>query len=302
MNGWMDVLPCEEKAKIFCHLPYKTKVNTPVCYEGDGHGCWLNYCSDLAPHECKSNCGAPRCTKWYVISLSSTHYWCWSFMKFVDINSRISEHLRFNYGKKGERRNCLNVLDSRRCCDNHLILLHLCASERDMINLCLLIFCQKCTSFPQWVLFLYEQTVIRAGKPSRGAGRERESERVSGWNHLCVCDAASAFQRERAGRLHWGDNSKLIEGCGGVGACDWFSVILWCHWDHSSFLSNSRQSAKLLKSLCSTVYLASTALAWIHSNIYNCMLENHNVDLNRAFLSLQISKLIKQNATFNYVI
>ncbi len=58
-----------------------------------------------------------------------------------------------------------------------------------MTNLYLLIFCQNCTSFPQWVLFLYEQTVIRAGKPSGGLGREgeRERERESGWNHYCVC-------------------------------------------------------------------------------------------------------------------
>lgn len=172
-------------------------------------------------------------------------------MKFLDIKTRMSEHLRFNYGKKVERWNCLNVLDSPRCCDNHLIFLHLCASERDMINLCLLIFCQKCTSFPQWVLFLYEQTVIRAGKPSRGAGREREGEWE--WVELSVCVwccfCFSERERERAGRLHWGDNSKLIEGCGGVGACDWFSVILWCQWDHSSFLSNSRQSAELQKKL-----------------------------------------------------
>lgn len=40
------------------------------------------------------------------------------------------------------------------------------------MNPCLLIFRENSTSFQPWVLFLYEQTVIRGERRSRG-GRQR---------------------------------------------------------------------------------------------------------------------------------
>lgn len=83
--------------------------------------------------------------------------------------------------------------------------------ERVMINLYLLIFCQNWTSFSQWVLFLYEQTVIRAGNPSGGAG---ERARAREWVELLLCVLLFVLFTRGGGRLHWRDNSKLIEGCG----------------------------------------------------------------------------------------
>ena len=36
-------------------------------------------------------------------------------------------------------------------------------------------------------------------------------------------------ERREGGGLHCRDNSELIEGRGGAGACDWLTLILWCH-------------------------------------------------------------------------
>lgn len=141
---------------------------------------------------------------------------------------------------------CLCVDDSGQCCDSPLIHTRLpCVRverQKDMMNLCLLIFCQNCTSFQPWLLFSYERTVIRGERHSRGARQrvrhgERERERGRGVE-------STLFGRREEERLRWRDNSKLIEGHAGVAAsCDWLMLMVRRHHrDQASFLSSIRQS------------------------------------------------------------
>lgn len=95
--------------------------------------------------------------------------------------------LALAFKSKRERRKIGSVstgntlLKGRYCWCLHVINIWCFLPQIHTINLCLLIFCWRQTSFPRWVLFLYEQKVIRAGGPvGGGACGERE------WVELCV--------------------------------------------------------------------------------------------------------------------
>lgn len=120
--------------------------------------------------------------------------------------------------------------------------------EEDMMNLCLLIFLRKLYILPT-VGFVFVWTNSNQRRETQQGGRQRVGGREWEWVEAAPCMMPFVrWKKREEKRLQWRDNSKLIEGHGGVGACDWLMLILWCHRDHGSFFyPASAQSPGLQK-------------------------------------------------------